>query len=87
MHVGIVVAEKAYLKLIYQPANLSFIEEQAWDSHERDAVVRNSLRQIELWQNLRLQQGGDQIIRQLNSRLGTRQTQRQHGEQNEAGEP
>ena len=73
MHVAIVVAEKAYLEIIHQPANLAFIEQQTGNSHQGDAVVRNAFRQIELRKNLRLQQGCDQIVGQLNGSLRTGQ--------------
>jgi hypothetical protein len=44
MDVLIMVAEKAYLKIVNKSAYLSVIKQQTGNGDERDAVIRNSFR-------------------------------------------
>ena len=50
------VAEKAYLKIIDQSANLFVIQQKTGNGDEGHAVVGNSFQQVQLGKNLRLQQ-------------------------------
>ena len=85
MNVGIVIAQESNFQVLHQTTDLFLVEQQAGDGDQRGAVVGNSLRKIELRQNLRLQQGSDQVIHQLNGALRTRQKQHHHGEEDQCG--
>ena len=83
MNVGIVITQESYFQVLHQAADLFLVEQQTGNGHQRSAIVGNTRGKIELGQNLRLQQRGDEVVHQLDGALRTGQKQHQHGEQDE----
>ena len=78
VHVGIVIAEIANLKVLDQPPDLLFVQQQTGNGDQGDAVVGDSLREVELGQDLRRQDRSDQIGHDLHCALRAGQQQHHH---------
>src|SRR6185312_11967375 len=72
MYVAVLIAKIANFKIFYELANLLFVDEQRWNGDKGLAIIRNAIGEIEFWKRLRLQDGGDEVIHQLNGSLCNR---------------
>src|SRR5579862_18409 len=79
--IRVLIGEIASLEFVEQLLNLCLVEQQGWDNDESARFWRSCFRKIELGKRVRLHQGGDHVVHQINRALGRRyqrQQERRH---------
>ena len=71
MNITIVVAQETYFQIFHQGLHLSFAEQERRNRNQGRAVVGNALGEVKFGQSCHREQVGDDIVHQLNCRLGT----------------
>src|SRR6266567_2671681 len=62
INIGIMVSQVSYFQVLHQPSHLLFIQQQSRNGYHGCAIGRNRICEVELWENLRTQDGSDQKI-------------------------